>query len=174
MGAAVATMAGNLLHCRPTAPGYCGSRSGLRGRKLAKVALVSVGISSLRADGPRATVTVVTSKDLARTGRTIHFFASRSFSAALLSMASAKSFFSLTFSLSSPLRRSKFVLTSILAGFNSHVEFIITNTQGRTWHPSYQILTFRFDLTFTRDCSPGIDGASSLTGRTDARTLYNS
>src|SRR5262245_41349774 len=57
MGAAVATMAGsgvmskglyrpapcpalaqkNLLYYRPPAPGYCGSRSGLRGRKLAKV-----------------------------------------------------------------------------------------------------------------------------------------
>lgn len=33
-----------------------------------------MGISTLRADGPRATVTVVTSKNLARTGRTIHFF----------------------------------------------------------------------------------------------------
>src|SRR5262245_49875123 len=35
----------------------------------------------------------------------LHFFASRSFSAALSSMASANSFFSLAFSLSSPLRR---------------------------------------------------------------------
>src|SRR6202008_3737166 len=34
-----------------------------------------------------------------------HFFPSRSFSAALSSMASAKSFFSLAFSISSPFRR---------------------------------------------------------------------
>src|SRR6202007_1844257 len=34
-----------------------------------------------------------------------HFFASRSFSAALSSMTSAKSFFNLAFSLSSPFRR---------------------------------------------------------------------